>query len=203
MKNRIISIAGNIGIGKSTLTSMLSKQLGWKPYFEVVDTNPYLSDFYKDMNQWSFHLQVYFLSQRFKHQKEMMNQEGIVVQDRSIYEDVEIFAKNLYLQRKFNNRDYENYKELFSTMTDYLKPPDVLVYLRASVGTLIKRIAQRGRNFEMSIPKEYLEQLNCHYDEWIEYYREGKRLVIDTENLDIVHKSADFEYVSSLIQNSL
>jgi len=203
MNNKIISLAGNIGVGKSTLTSMLATEFGWKPYYEVVDHNPYLADFYEDMNRWSFHLQVYFLSKRFKHQKEMMQQHGVVVQDRSIYEDVEIFAKNLFAQGKFNDRDYENYQELFSTMTDYLKPPDLLVYLRAPVTTLVTRISKRGRNFETTIPQEYLEQLNSHYDNWIELYQEGQKLIIETQDLDIVHCQDDFNKISRFIKEKI
>lgn len=199
----MVSIAGNIGIGKSTITTLLSEKFGWKPYFEVVDTNPYLSDFYGEMRRWAFHLQVFFLSKRFKHHKEMISQNTTVIQDRSIYEDVEIFAKNLYLKGQFEERDYQNYKELFSIMTSYLKPPDLLVYLRASVPVLQKRIQTRGRSYELNIPKEYLEQLNEHYENWAEHYKKGPLLVIDTENIDVVNSREDFERVAGLISEHL
>ncbi len=201
--NKMLSIAGNIGIGKSTLTTLLSEKFGWKPYYEVVETNPYLSNFYTDMKRWAFHLQVFFLSKRFKHHQEMLKEEGTVIQDRSIYEDVEIFAKNLYIQGKFEERDYQNYRELFSTMTDFLKPPDLMVFLRAPIPVIQKRIETRGRSFELSIPGAYLEQLNTHYDNWAEHYNKGPLLVINTENLDIVNSHEDFEYVANLILQHL
>ena len=202
-ETRMVSIAGNIGIGKSSLTTLLSERFGWKPYYEVVDTNPYLADFYGDMRRWSFHLQVFFLSKRFKHHKEMLEVGGTVIQDRSIYEDVEIFAKNLYLQGKFEERDYRNYQELFSCMTHYLKPPDLLVYLRATVDVLKKRIQIRGRPYELEIPTEYLQQLNNHYDNWVEHYKAGPLLVIDSNNLDYVNSHEDFQHVANLIEKKL
>ena len=163
MNKKFIAIAGNIGVGKSTLTGLLGSRFGWKPYYEVVDTNPYLSDFYERMKDWAFHLQVFFLSKRFEHHKKMIEEPETVIQDRSIYEDAEVFSRNLYYEGKFVERDYRNYLSLFKCMTSYLKSPDLLIYLRASVDTLQHRIRSRGRSCEKEIPREYLERLNPPY----------------------------------------
>jgi hypothetical protein len=184
-----ISIAGNIGSGKSSLTKLLSEHFGWTPFYESVDDNPYLSDFYGDMKRWSFHLQVYFLSNRFKNHKKIVDMSGSVVQDRSIYEDVEIFARNLHEMGDMDKRDYENYRELFSIMVDYLKPPDLLIYLRANVETLIKQIKLRGREYEQSIKKDYLERLSTSYEDWIKRYNIGNLLVIESDEIDFVNNS--------------
>lgn len=193
-----VAIAGNIGAGKSTLTEILAEYFGWAPFFERVDDNPYLSDFYRDMNRWSFNLQVFFLSSRFKHQKEIEAAPMAVVQDRSIYEDVEIFARNLHDMGLMATRDYENYRELFSIMTGYLQPPDLLVYLRASVPTLVRQIQARGRDFESGIRIDYLEALNGLYEDWIDRYPYPK-LVVETDTLDFVNEPEDrFEIVSRI-----
>ncbi|HZK41049.1 MAG TPA: deoxynucleoside kinase, partial [Atribacterota bacterium] len=157
---KFIIVSGNIGCGKSSLTDLLSKRLGWKAYYEVVENNPYLEDFYGDMKKWSFQLQIFFLSKRFRHHQEILKNPASVVQDRSIYEDVDIFAKNLNQQGYMEGRDYENYQELFNIMTQFLTPPDLIVYLQASVPTLLKRISLRGRDYEKTISEEYLDQLN-------------------------------------------
>ena len=195
---KYVAIAGNIGAGKSTLTTMLAEYFSWEPFFEQVDDNPYLSDFYEDMRRWSFNLQVFFLSSRFKHQRAIEASEKSVVQDRSIYEDAEIFARNLHEMGLMDARDYENYVELFSIMTGYLRRPDLLVYLRASVPTLVRQIQARGRDFEAAIRIDYLERLNGHYEDWIARY-EGPKLIVETDGLDFVNVPADrFEIVSRI-----
>ena len=191
-----VAIAGNIGAGKSTLTKILAEYFGWTSFFERVDDNPYLSDFYEEMQRWSFNLQVFFLSSRFKHQREIEQNPASVVQDRSIYEDVEIFARNLHEMGLMDGRDYENYADLFSIMTGYLQPPDLLVYLRASVPTLVRQIQARGRDFESGIRIDYLEALNALYEDWIDRYPHPK-LVVETDGLDFVNEPEDrFEIVS-------
>lgn len=203
MSQQFIAIAGNIGVGKSTLTGLLSSRFGWKPYYEVVDTNPYLSDFYDNMKSWAFHLQIFFLSKRFQHQKQIQLEPEVVIQDRSIYEDVEVFSKNLYYEGKFDERDYRNYLSLFQCMTSYLKVPDLLIYLKASVDTLEHRIKSRGRSCEKDIPREYLERLNQRYEEWISNYKLGPVLIVDTENLNVVTRKNDLGLVADLIYKTL
>jgi len=202
-KKVFVSIAGNIGSGKSSLTNLIAKELNWKPYFEKVNNNPYLKDFYMDMDRWSFNLQVYFLSHRFKTHKEILKKKQSVIQDRSIYEDVEIFAKNLHMLGKMENRDYENYRKLFKEMMSFLQPPDLLIYLKSSLPKLIKQIRLRGRDFERNIDIDYLQLLNESYDKWIETYSIGKRLVIETEKLDFVNKKKDFSMIVNLIRYNL
>jgi deoxyadenosine/deoxycytidine kinase len=203
MKKHFVTIAGNIGIGKSTLTTRLAEQFGWTPYYEVVDTNPYLTDFYQDMKRWSFHLQIFFLSKRFQHHRELLQSAKSVVQDRSIYEDVEIFAKGLWLQGKFDERDYKNYIDLFECMCSYLEPPTLMVGLHASVKTLRNRITKRGRDCEKDISEDYLKQLNQHYDAWYKNYNRSPFLYIDTENLDLVTSEDDFQSIANLITTKL
>lgn len=198
-----IAVAGNIGSGKSSLTKLLSERFGWKAYYESVDDNPYLDDFYKDMKRWSFHLQIYFLSKRFKDHMEIINSPHSIIQDRSIYEDAEIFAKNLYEMGNMDERDYKNYVELFSIMTSFLKPPDLIIYLRASVDTLIHQIKLRGRTFEQNIPREYLERLNKYYENWITRYDLGELLILETDELDFVNDEKDFEKVVEKVTNAL
>ncbi len=188
---KYIAIAGNIGAGKSSLTRMLSEYFGWEPFYEQVDDNPYLADFYEDMRRWSFNLQVFFLSSRFKHQRTIESSATSVVQDRSIYEDAEIFARNLYEMGLMTPRDYENYVELFGIMTSYLRPPDLLVYLRADVPTLVRHIQSRGRDYESGIRIEYLERLNKHYEDWIERYDLGPKMIVDVDDLDFVNREPD------------
>lgn len=201
-ENRYIAVAGNIGAGKSSLTGLLGKNFNWKTYYESVDDNPYLSDFYDDMRRWSFNLQIYFLSSRFRHQKEIQQAGQSLIQDRTIYEDVEIFARNLYEMGLMSDRDYENYCALFHEMVHYLKPPDLLIYLRADVPTLVRQIQQRGRNFENTIRIEYLERLNGLYEDWIDRY-EHEKLIIDTDNLDFVNEKEDLGSVIELVEQRL
>ena len=198
-----IAVAGNIGAGKSSLTKLLSARFGWKPFFESVADNPYLEDFYADMNRWSFNLQVYFLSNRFQSHKAITEGPGSVILDRVIYEDAEIFARNLHEIGKMDDRDYANYVELYKVMTEYLRPPDLLIYLRASVDTLQKQISLRGRDFEQGIPREYLEQLNSHYEHWTQNYKLGPLLSVQSDGLDFVNREEDLERIVSLIEKKL
>lgn len=202
-KKYFISVAGNIGSGKSSLTRMIAKEFLWTPYFESVQDNPYLSDFYEDMRRWSFQLQVYFLSHRFHTHKKIIASKKSVIQDRSIYEDVEIFARNLYLMGRMEKRDYNNYRALFYEMVSYLKAPDLVVYLKADVKTLLKQIKLRGRNFEQSIEKKYIERLNRSYKKWISSYRLGKVLIIESDDLDFVNNQHHFEMIIKNIKKNL
>jgi deoxyadenosine/deoxycytidine kinase len=178
-----VAVSGNIGSGKSTVTTLLSEKLGWKPYYEVVDENPYLSDFYADMNRWSFHLQVFFLSKRFQHHQQIARASESIVQDRTIYEDAEIFARNLYLHGQMDERDFRNYYEMFTTMLQFLRPPDIILYLKATVPTLLHRIKARGRDFEQRIPAQYLGQLNDRYAEWVEHFTLCPVVTVDADAL--------------------
>ena len=180
-----IAIAGNIGSGKTTLTRLLAKHFGWTPHFEEVDHNPYLDSFYEDMQRWSFNIQIFFLNSRFRQVIEIRNSGKDVIQDHTIYEDAMIFAPNLYSMGLMESRDFENYKSLFELMTKFLQPPDLLIYLRASVPTLIRQIAKRNRDFEQSIRLDYLSNLNDRYEEWISGYKEGKLLIIESDNLEL------------------
>ncbi len=202
-KKYFIAVAGNIGSGKSSLTGILSARFGWKPYFESVEDNPYLTDFYADMKRWSFNLQVYFLSNRFRSHKAITEGPESVILDRAIYEDAEIFARNLFEIGNMEKRDYENYVALYEVMTAYLRPPDLLIYLRANVDTLVRQIALRGRDFEQTIRREYLEQLNRHYESWIERYRRGPLLVIESDAVDFVNRKEDLEKVVGTIGKTL
>ncbi len=186
MNRYFIAIAGNIGVGKSTLTSLLSQEMGWEPFFEAVDDNPYLSDFYRDMRTWGFHSQVFFLSRRLHHHYQLMQHPNTVVQDRSVYEDAEVFAGNLYRQGLMSERDYASYRELYEVVCALLPPPTLIVYLRASVDTLLRRIALRGRDFERKISGEYLAQLNTLYEEWVSNFALCPVLTIPTDAVDFV-----------------
>ncbi len=198
-----VAIAGNIGAGKSSLTQIVSDYFGWQSYYERVDDNPYLEDFYKDMRRWSFNLQIFFLSSRFNQQRGIETSPYAVAQDRSIYEDAEIFARNLYEMDLMSGRDYQNYTELFQIMISFLRPPDLLVYLRASVPTLVRHIQSRGRDFENTIRIEYLERLNVLYDEWIERYTAGPKLIIDVDSYDFVNNTEDRNDVVGRIESRL
>ena len=198
-----VAVAGNIGAGKSSLTAGLSRLFGWRACFEIVDDNPYLADFYADMARWAFHLQVYFLSHRFRHHQEIVRSGHSVVQDRTIYEDVEIFARNLFEQGKMTERDYASYRELFATMVEFLRPPDLLIYLEAPVRTLSERIRARGRPFERDIPVEYLARLNELYAEWVGRWDRAPLLVIDSAPLDFAHDEAALENVAERVRETL
>jgi hypothetical protein len=202
-KKYFIAVAGNIGAGKSSLTHLLSLRYGWKPFFESVEDNPYLNDFYADMKRWSFNLQVYFLSNRFRSHKAITEGPESVILDRVIYEDAEIFARNLHEIGKMDQRDYENYIALYDVMTEYLRAPDLLIYLRAHVDTLMKQISLRGRDFEQGIKIEYLEQLNKHYESWMARYRKGPLLIIESDDLDFVNKASDLERIVAMIEKKL
>jgi deoxyadenosine/deoxycytidine kinase len=198
-----VAVAGNIGAGKSSLARLLGERFQWKPYFESVDDNPYLSDFYGDMSRWSFHLQIYFLANRFKCHKEIVESSESVIQDRSIYEDAEIFARNLYDIGKMTERDYTNYVSLFHVMMEYLKPPDLMIYLRANVDTLVKQISKRGRDFEQGIQRSYLETLNTLYEDWITRYKLGPLLIIESDDLDFVNNKKDLDYILTSVKGHL
>ncbi len=202
-KKAFVAVAGNIGSGKSSLTRLLSTANGWIPMYESVEDNPYLSDFYKDMRRWSFQLQVYFLSNRFRSHKAITEGSQSVVLDRVIYEDAEIFARNLFEIGNMEERDYNNYVALYDVMTAYLHPPELLIYLRANVDTLLRQISLRGRDFEQSITREYLEQLNHHYESWIGRYTKGKLLVVESDNMDFVNNQEDLRHILRLVQERL
>ncbi len=176
-----IAIAGNIGSGKTTLTNLLSKHFHWEPQYEDVDTNPYLTSFYEDMQRWSFNLQIYFLNSRFRQVVELRKKNIDVIQDRTIYEDAHIFAPNLHKMGLMPSRDFDNYSSLFELMSSFLQPPDLLIYLKASVPTLVSQIQKRGREYEASIRLDYLQLLNDRYEEWIGSYNIGKLLVINVD----------------------
>jgi deoxyadenosine/deoxycytidine kinase len=200
---RFVAIAGNIGVGKSTLTELLSQRLGWEPFFEAVDDNPYLSDFYEDMERWSFHSQIYFLSRRLRHHWQLLQRSNSVVQDRTVYEDAEIFARNLYRQGSLNERDYRSYSELYDVVTTVLPPPDLIVYLRASVATLEKRIRNRGRSYEKSISTDYLEQLNQLYETWIANFSLCPVLTVPSDALDFVSRHSHLELITEKVLERL
>ncbi len=197
-----IAIAGNIGSGKTTLTKMLVQHYGWIPKFEPVDYNPYLSDFYEDMNRWSFNLQVYFLNKRFKDVVDISKTKEIVVQDRTIFEDARIFAPNLHSMGLMQTRDYENYIDLFDLMMSLVKAPDLLIYLQSSIENLVSQIEKRGREFEKSIRIDYLSRLNERYDDWISSY-EGNLLIIDADRYKFGNREEDFRAITDLIDGRL
>ncbi len=202
-KKVFIAVAGNIGVGKSSLTQMIAERLGWQPFYEAVDENPYLADFYQDMTRWSFHSQVYFLSRRLQHQRQLLDYPGHVIQDRSIYEDADIFAENLHRQGKLTERDYRSYRDLYEGICDFLPPPDLLIYLQAPVGILAERIALRGRDYERQISIAYLSELNQLYDEWAAGWGRCPLMVIPTANMDFVHQSPDFEQIMEMLTSHL
>ncbi|MEL7645703.1 MAG: deoxynucleoside kinase [Anaerolineaceae bacterium] len=201
--DKFIVVAGNIGAGKSTLVQILSERLGFKPFFEPVNDNPYLEDFYRNMEAWSFHSQLYFLTRRLRIHKQLLDAEGSVVQDRSVYEDAEVFARNLYLQEDMSTRDYGVYQDLYRILIDLLPPPNLVVYLRTSVDTLLQRISTRGRGFEAGISRGYLERLNGLYEEWIASFTQCPVLIIPSDNLNLVSSSAHINQVVQLVQERL
>jgi len=186
-----IAIAGNIGAGKTTLTTLLSQHLKMDPHYESVDENPYLEDFYHDMERWSFHLQVYFLNSRFRQILDIKKGNKDIIQDRTIYEDRFIFASNLHAMGLMTARDFENYASLFDLMELIVTPPDLLIYLKATIPTLVRNIHSRGRDYEKSINIDYLSNLNKRYNDWIDNYNKGKLLVIEVDDLDFVNKQED------------
>ena len=201
--NPFIGLAGNIGVGKTTFTKKMADIFGWSPFYESVADNPYLSDFYGDMKRWSFNLQIYFLHHRFKAQKEMNKLNGGVVQDRTIYEDVEIFAQNLHEMGRMDDRDWENYRNLFGIITGYLRKPDLIIYLRASTDTLQTRIHSRGRDYENSIDPEYLHQLNVAYDQWTSGLKDIPVMKIETDQFNIFRDTDQFESILDEVKTHL
>jgi len=198
-----IAIAGNIGSGKTTLTRMLVEHYNWTPKFESVDYNPYLSDFYSDMERWSFNIQIYFLNKRFLDVVEIRKCDKIVVQDRSIYEDARIFAPNLHDMGLMQSRDFDNYQSLFNLMVSLVEAPDLLIYLRSSIPNLVSNIQKRGREYESSIRLDYLKGLNDRYEKWIEGYKDGKLLILDVDKLKFQDNPADFATITDRIEARL
>ena len=202
MKHFVV-IAGNIAAGKTTLTKLLSQQLDWEPFLESVADNPYLADFYQDMHRWSFHSQIFFLSRRLVHHRQLLARPNSVVQDRSVYEDAEIFARNLSLQESMSQRDYGVYRELYEAIVSILPPPDLVIYLRASVPSLLFRINQRGRDFEQNIDPGYLTQLNRLYEDWISSFTLCPVLTVPTDTLNYAENPAHLELVIGKILDKL
>lgn len=201
--NKFIAIAGNIGVGKSTLVELLCQRLGWTPFFEPVAQNPYLSDFYNNMQAWGFHSQVFFLTHRLRIHHQVIQFNGSAIQDRSIYEDAEIFANNLFQQGTLTARDFETYQNLYRILTEFLPPPDLVIYLRASVNTLLNRIRMRGRDFEKSIAPKYLLQLNSLYENWIKTFTLCPVLTIPADDLDYVAHPRHLELIVKKVQEKL
>jgi deoxyadenosine/deoxycytidine kinase len=198
-----VAVAGNIGTGKTTLTKMLSQRFGWEAHYEVVAENPYLADFYRDMRRYSFPLQIFFLNSRFKAHQMVTERTNSAIQDRTIYEDAAIFARNLFEQGQMEERDYQNYLELYRVMAGFLNPPDLIIYLRKSLPKLKERIAQRGRDYEKNIPDEYLSSLNRYYDDWMDSYDVGKKLIVESDHLDFIDRPEDFDQLCQQIVDNL
>ncbi|MBR9921111.1 MAG: deoxynucleoside kinase [Bacteroidetes bacterium] len=200
---KYVAIAGNIGAGKTTLSELLAKQFNWSVHYESTDDNPYLSDFYNDMHRWSFNLQIYFLNSRYRQILKILAGEKTVVQDRTIYEDAYIFAPNLHDMGLMSSRDFENYLSLFETMSSQIQPPDLLIYLKADISTLVSHIENRGRDYEGSMSLDYLKRLNQRYDHWIENYTLGKLLIINANEVDFAKNPEDLGKVVNLVQSEL
>jgi deoxyadenosine/deoxycytidine kinase len=198
-----IAVVGNIGAGKTTLTELLAKNYGWDPLYEVVDNNPYLEDFYSDMKRWSFNLQIYFLNTRYRQIVDIQKSGQNIIQDRTIYEDAYIFAENLHDMGLMTTRDYQNYQAIFDNITDFIKPPDLLIYLKASVPTLVNNIQRRGREYESGIRLDYLSKLNDKYQKWINGYKLGKLLVLDKDNLDFANNTEDLATIVQMIEREI
>ena len=200
---KFVAVAGNIGVGKSSLVELLSSRLGWEPFYEPVGENPYLADFYTDMRTWSFQSQVFFLSRRLQAHRQLLDHPTSAIQDRSVYEDAEIFAHNLYLQENMADRDYQTYRELYHVLSQFLPPPDLVVYLRATVDTLVHRIANRGRDYEQQIEREYLTRLNSLYESWIENFTLCPILTVPADDLNYVAYDSHLDLIVSKIQEKL
>jgi deoxyadenosine/deoxycytidine kinase len=200
---KFVAIAGNIGVGKSTLVKMLCDEMGWDPFYEPVTENPYLADFYKDMSAWSFHSQIFFLTHRLRSHFQLAQHLNSVVQDRSVYEDAEIFARNLFLQGHIQQRDYQTYRELYETAVQFLPPPDLVIYLRASVTTLLNRIASRGRDYERKIAPEYLDSLNNLYENWIDNFTLCPVLAVPADDLDYVAHNGHLRLIVAKVNDKL
>lgn len=201
--SRFVAVAGNIGVGKSTLVELLAERMDWTPFFEPQSQNPYLADFYRDMQEWSFQSQIFFLSRRLRAHRDISNHPGPAVQDRSVYEDAEIFAQNLFLERNMSDRDYQTYRDLYEVLTRFLPPPDLVVYLRASVDTLVERISMRGRDYEKDIRPEYLGRLNELYEEWTENFSLCPVLTVPADDLNYVLNDAHLDLIISKIESKL
>jgi deoxyadenosine/deoxycytidine kinase len=200
---KFVAVAGNIGVGKSTLVEMLCEKLEWTPFFEPVAENPYLADFYKDMQSWAFHSQIFFLTHRLRAHHQLSLFPSSAIQDRSVYEDAEIFAHNLFLQGHIRTRDYQTYRELYQTLIEFLPPPDLVIYLRASVPTLIKRIGRRGREYERAIPTDYLSSLNNQYESWIEYFTLCPVLAVPADDIDYVAHPRHLDLIATKVDEKL
>lgn len=200
---KFVAVAGNIGVGKSTLVALLCQNLGWQPFYEPVAENPYLADFYADMRTWAFHSQIFFLTHRLRMHRQLLEHPTSVIQDRTVYEDAEIFAYNLYQQGLIQARDFSSYRDLYEVVTEFLPPPDLVVYLRASVHTLLSRISQRGRDFERQITPEYLGQLNQLYESWIAGFSLCPVLTVPSDDLDYVANSSHLELISRKVEEKL
>ncbi len=200
---KFVVVAGNIGVGKSTLVARLSQKLGWEPFYEPEAHNPYLADFYTDMSAWGFHSQIFFLASRLRAHHQLSKVTNSVIQDRSVYEDAEIFACALHVQGTMTDRDYSTYRELYQALVDFLPPPDLVIYLQASVPTLIKRIALRARSYERTIASEYLELLNRLYTEWIDCFTLCPVLTVPADNLDFVAHPGHLGLIASKVQDKL
>lgn len=198
-----IAVAGNIGAGKTTLTRELSKHFGWQPQFEDVENNPYLNDFYDDMPRWSFNLQIYFLNSRYQQVIDIKNEDKAIIQDRTIYEDAEIFAPNLHRMGLMSTRDFENYKSLYNNIISQLDPPDLMIYLKSSISTLVDNIQNRGRDYEENIRLDYIKKLNEFYDQWIGGYKMGKLLIIDCDKINFVENPDDLAEIYNKVQAEL
>lgn len=198
-----IAVVGNIGAGKTTLTELLAKNYKWEAMYEAVDNNPYLEDFYSDMKRWSFNLQIYFLNSRFQQIRDIQAGSQDIIQDRTIYEDAYIFAENLHEMGLMTSRDYSNYQAIFDNITAYIKPPDLLIYLKASVPTLVENIQRRGREYEAGIRLDYLQKLNEKYDKWIKGYNSGKLLILDKDKLDFANQPEDLSFIIDSIEREI
>jgi deoxyadenosine/deoxycytidine kinase len=200
---KFVAVAGNIGVGKSTLVERLSAKLGWQPFYEPVGENPYLADFYQDMQAWAFPSQVFFLTRRLRAHRQLIDHPTSALQDRSVYEDAEVFARNLYRQNMMTSRDYNTYRELYEVLTAFLPAPDLVVYLRASVDTLLQRIAKRGRDYERSIEPEYLDRLNRLYEAWVRGFSLCPILTVPADDLDYATNDTHLDLISSKIREKL
>lgn len=200
---KFIAVAGNIGVGKSTLVTLLCDRLRWQPFYEPEADNPYLSDFYREMRKWAFHSQIFFLTHRLRAHRQLIDHPTSAIQDRSVYEDAEVFARNLYQQGLISERDYGSYRELYQVLLEFLPPPDLVVYLRATVPTLLKRINQRDRDYERKITHEYLEQLNELYEEWIQNFNLCPVLTIPADDLDYVSHTRHLDLIVQKIDEKL
>ncbi len=203
MAHHFIAVAGNIGAGKSTLTRLLAERCGWTPFYEANSENPYLADFYADMKRWSFHSQVFFLGKRLEHHYQLLQQDGIVLQDRTVYEDAEIFARNLHAQGTMSDRDYDAYRRLYKAIASFLPPPSLIIYLQADVETLLLHIRKRGRDYERQIDAEYLARLNHLYDGWINDWTLCPVLRLDMTEVDFQYNPQDLALVIEQVQATL